>query len=454
MRLISGRRWLGPGPRSLWRDSRARGVAHLATGGVVASALSLVLLPLVTRFYAPDVYAQFALAMTVTVILFSIATGKYEQAIPLCAHTPDGDLEAWRLGRLAAWVAAVGCGAAELLVLVSLLVVRPDSTGVASVLVATPPLVFLTCLGGVQSGLLTRQARYRAIAFHQTLRICLMFACQAVLGWLSPTAESLLLGFGISLIPSSVSALAMLIRAPSVPGSRRDLARSYRDLPLHQAPTALMRALEVNISLFVLAATFGDYLVGLYAIAIRLVVSPAILIASSVNTVYLREAPRLDPAEHGRLYRRLTMGLGAAGVALTIGLAVAAGPIADILGPDWQSAKSVIYASLPLGLATFVGALPSSALLILRRTRELLLTRLAITIIPNIVILACFWGGVDGVLTVFVSSMALLLCVSALAVSTGRHFANPEASAAQDPRERPRSTPAVEPGTTVPTESD
>lgn len=417
-------------------DSRTRGVVNLATGGVLASILALVMLPLVTRFYPPEVYAQFALVMTVTVILFTIATGKYEQAIPLCPHTPEGEEESWRLGRLAVGVAVTVCLSAEALAVFTVVLLHPQGEGIPAILLATPILVLMTCLGGVQSMILTRQARYRSIAVHQTVRIFLQFICQAALGAVSPTEESLLLGFGISLLPSSASAVTLILRAPRGLGRARDLARSYRNLPMHQAPTALVRALEINSSLFVLAATFGDYLVGLYAVSLRLVMSPAVLIASSVNTVYLREAPRLDPPSHRRFYRKLFGGLTALGVVMTAGLAVAAAPIADILGPEWQSAKSVIYASLPLGLAAFVGALPSSALLILGRTRELLLSRLAITTLPSVAIVGCFWAGTGGIAAILVSSVALLSCVVAFSWSTARRLTEQEvrvvSSLAQD----------------------
>ncbi len=145
----------------------------LATGGMVSSILALVMLPLVTRFYSPEVYAQFAIVLTLTIILATVATGKYEQAIPLCQHSPAGELEARQLARLATGVASIVCLALQTLTVGIVLLFDPEVPGLETSLLAIPVLVMLGCLGVIQS---------------MILRWLVLVVCK--LGWSSVTPVS------------------------------------------------------------------------------------------------------------------------------------------------------------------------------------------------------------------------------------------------------------------------
>lgn len=406
--------------RHLIRDPRSRGVIVLTSGGTVASALGLVLLPLITNLYQPQAYATFALVFTAAAVLSTIATGKFEQAIPLQPDDEAGSIRAQRLGALSAWTAGALCLVAQPIVLV--LARWGDlESGTSQALIAAPLLVWLSGLVTVQTQLLTRYGRYRAMALFQLTRTILQLVAQIILGSVNPSVAALVTGFGISLIPQAAHCL-WLVRGSlrTAPALLARLASEERHLPYYQAPTALVRALETNIALFVLAATYGDSLVALYALSLRVVVSPATLAASAANTVYFREAPRISIPSNRRLYRHMSLALAAVGLVSIAFLIILADPISSVLGNGWQQAGAAIRATAPLALAVFLGAIPSTTLLVMGRNRELLWSRIAITILPILAVTLAYIAAAPGLTALLFYSLTMLVCVLALTVAVAR----------------------------------
>ena len=408
--------------RRVFKDSRSRAIATLTAGGTAASLLGLGVLPLITHQYQPSTYATFALVFTATAVLSTVVTGKYEQAIPLQQGHIDGDRRSFRLAALSLLTAGLICALGQAIVIIVYLLVQPSGEE-GQALLATPLLVWLSTLVTIQTQLLTRAGQYASIAVFQLVRSGLQLGVQIGLGFVNPSVGALLAGFAVSLLPQAGHCLWLLRKSLVLPvGVLLELAKRERHLPLYQAPTALIRALETNVALFVLAATYGDSLVAMYALALRIVVSPATLVASAANTVYLREAPRLVMSRHYKLYGSLSAGLATLGLLGTMFLVILADPVSSLLGSGWEQAGAAIRATAPLAVAVFLGAIPSSTLLVEGHHHRLLWSRGLIMAVPNAVVVLAFVAAVPGILALLGYSLSMLTCVLALNFGVARYL--------------------------------
>ena len=415
IRVVQSRPWSGLRRRTrrLLQDPRAIGTGTLALSGAISALLGVAILPLLTDLYAPDTYAVFAIAAALVSTLCVVVTGRFEQAIPIvCTETEtggEGNGVAHGLARVALITSIVSCLFAQgIVVLLSLLGWLTEGP-MRSVLLSLPLLTFLSSLGGIQSMILTGMGRYRTMALHQVLRVFIQLLMQVILGYWQADVRALLLGLAFSLLPSSAHALWMMLPDGMPVAPLLETALQHRHMPIYQIPVTLIRGIEGNAFLFVIAIGYGNELVGFFALASRVLLGPGVILASSVNTVFLYEAVRLSMEGQQRFMRKSFVIMLAVFAAISLATVVLIGPVQQLLGSQWEGATVVILASLPLLGASLVGAVPSSALLIAGLSRVLLAWRTLIMALPCAAILVCGGMGAPGVAAIALAGTTQLI---------------------------------------------
>lgn len=404
--------------RALLRDRRVRGIGTLTTTSAATSTLTLALLPVITRIYPPETYASFALVLAASAIIATIGSGRYEVGIVVVPHNPETDREAWNLARLAI---AVSLASSALLVAVALGLVTllpEDFTWPPLAVLSAPIIGLMMMLGGVQSSIDTRGANYSVQAKLSVVRAVILVSSQIALGLIQASAFSLIAGLALSLLPSLVRLGYLMARAPKHPPVKlRRVARAHARYPGYQVWAALANNMSISVLIFFVAAAFDEVAVGLFSIALRVVLFPATFISGAVNTVYMREAARIaDQRQRARsLYKRLS------GLMMLAGLAayLAAVPVVvfgfDLMGQEWAAAKPVTIAAIPLGLGMLVATMPNAALIAYGKQEQLLLWRVVLVIAAPAIILAGGKAGSSLAITVGGAALAQLAAVSVYA---------------------------------------
>lgn len=385
----------------------------LTAMSIFSALVTILALPIITDLYEPSLYAQFALTLAAATVIATAASGRYETVCIVLPHTKDGDLEAWKTARLAALVALIVTMLLSLLafslVAADLLIDPPDRLP----FLATPLLVFLGALGTIQQSLDTRRANYRLLSGLGACQVTILVLGQVGLGYLNASIGALLLPLGLSFLPRVGRLIWLFISLPQdCPDTYWALLLRHRRYPQLQVPAALANSLSNNIFLFALASAYGGGTVGVFAVALRVILFPSIVVTGPVNTVYFREASRVsqDTRLSLRMYRTITGVLLLLGVGVFALLAIASGPFASILGAEWSNAQDMILATIPMGLAALIGALPNSVLVSFGRQGQLLAWRLIIVALPPLVVLGGPPLGWSDVLAIGLASAVLLLC--------------------------------------------
>lgn len=280
--------------RSILADS-----GLLLSVGVGVQLIALLLLPWVSKLYAPDTLGDLALILSISTLLSIAVGGRYEQAIVICQEP----LERKHLLRLTLWITA--------LVTLALLALTPaiepwiGTTRYATLqgkLWLIPPVVCTLGLCATLSNYALSLGHFKRIATSKAVQGLGNNGLKVGFGLLSPSVWSL---WGAQ-IASTLLALIPLLRPlkhsrqTNKPSSHRELgqvARKYRAFPLFSLPQAAITTLLGSILILMLPLGYTTVEVGLVTMATMLARRPVQLIADSISQVYFN---RLSVAHHAQ----------------------------------------------------------------------------------------------------------------------------------------------------------
>lgn len=313
-------------------------------GGTAGGQILLFLTSIITvRFFTPSEIGQFATISAIAVCLVSLATGKYEMAIPL----PKSDADSLTIARLAI---ALGSIFGVVLVLAVLLLRGIGAQGtfndVLSYGWALPALTWSLALFQIANSVAVRSEIYTSIARRAVIYPLVTGSLQILAGMFSAGSAGLIL----SLVAGQLTAfLALWLPArkllTSSGGRSRSwlaLAKRYRRFPAFLSLSGALNAVSLQLPLVLLTIYFGLYASGQYAIALKIAALPVVLVSQSIGYLYAGELSRRHrdgSAGILGLYLRSSRQLGL--FALLVGLVMyVASPTVFplVLGDDWKPA--------------------------------------------------------------------------------------------------------------------
>lgn len=326
-----------------------RNVAVVASGTAAAQAITIAFSPIITRLYGPEAFGILGMFTAVVMVIAPIASLAYEHAIVL----PASDSEARLVFRLAI---SIGAGVSAICVVVfgtfHQQIGKVLGFGIAtSYLILVPLVVFFAACAQVLQQWLVRMKRFRSIARIEVAYSASLGVSKSAFGLIAATAPMLVvlstIGYALRAALLWLAARRTLTdqRGPLSPAQRltakaslREVAFSFHDFPFYRAPQLLLASISQGIPTMLLAALFGPSASGFYALSVRVLMSPVLLISDSVGKVFL---PRIaEAARRGEkprsLMLKVTGGLALIGL-LPFGVVIAFGPLlfGVVFGAEW-----------------------------------------------------------------------------------------------------------------------
>lgn len=260
------------------------------TGTVIAQLLTIAFSPVISRLYSPEEFGLFTIVGSIYSIVVLIAGGRYEVALMV----PKRNVDAINLLALSLFV-----NVGFLILAYFILGVLPYF-GVVNKLgvwyYSLPLFVFFVGFGQSFLAWSNRRKKYRSIVNYRI--------SQSVLNNIFPIANStiklpyngLLLGYLFSAIVSLGVIFIQLksdfyyIRKAIRFNRMMYVAKEYARFPLVNSFQALLDALQINGLIYVISFLFGNYEVGIFSLAIRILFVPVGFIGSSIAQVFYQEA--------------------------------------------------------------------------------------------------------------------------------------------------------------------
>ena len=340
-------------------DGFARSVAILAGGTAAAQLIALAISPLLTRLYRPDQIGEFAVYLSIILIGLPLATLSYEMAIPLPESREDGA----SLLFLALLCALGGSG---VLAAASLLAGEwaAHELGLAdlgSALWVLPVGLFIASSLQAITYWSIREGDFSSIARSRLAQSSSSAAVQIGAGLLGGGTLGMALG---DMCGRSVGSLVLLftsIRRSLIDWSRIDakrirrVASRYRRFPLFQSWGGTFNTLTSYLPVVLVTIYFQLSVAGEFALAVRVLQAPALLLGSAVAQAYLNQAADLardDPALLLRRFDRLTRRLFTIGLVPAVALGLFSPTLFPaIFGSSWEAAGSFGQLLAPMLLA-------------------------------------------------------------------------------------------------------
>ncbi|WP_043023779.1 oligosaccharide flippase family protein [Fluviicola taffensis] len=263
------------------------------TGTVIAQLLTIAFSPIVQRMFTQEEWGFFALVSSIYGVIALVAGGKYDVALLV----PKRNVDAVNLLGLSILVnigfAITFYGALFVLSVLG----WGDKLGVWYYLLP----IFVFIVGTSQSFIAwnNRRKRYREIANFRISQSLL----NNVFSISTSLAKFPLNGILVAYLSSSVISLFVAIYqiradfrliSKGISFKRmRYVGKKYARFPLINSFQSLLDALQINGLIYVIAFYFGDYYVGIFSLAIRILFLPMGFIGSSIAQVFYQEANSL-----------------------------------------------------------------------------------------------------------------------------------------------------------------
>lgn len=381
----------------LWRSRFVRSVAVVVSGAAGAQAITMALMPVVTRLYGPEAYGFLGTFMA----MLSVAAPIAALAYPIAVVLPKRDEEALGLLRLSAYISVYVATlvAVGLWLSGDVVVALFGMESIGSAVYLLPVAMLFAAWVQMARHWLVRKNAFAVIARSALLHSGLLNSARALAGVLLPSGAVLIV---LATLGGALHALLMIIGirrqttvSRSSPSEEAEptalsLARQHADFPLYRAPQNLIHAVSQSLPVLILATFFGPVSAGFYALAKSVVAMPEMLLGSPVMEVFY---PRINEAVRNgedatMLILKATLGVGAMGILPVVVLLVGGGPLFEwVFGGGWATAGQ--YAQwLALWLLVMLMAKPSIAAIPVFNRQRWLLVYEAVGVVARLAALA------------------------------------------------------------------
>lgn len=265
-------------------------VGKLMSGTGLAHLLGVAIIPIITRLYTPDQIGVYATYLSLFMILFSIASLRYEYATLI----PKTDYEANNVTLLASFLAFTS-SAILLLVLLFAGNALSNLLGIQSLgklIYFLPVSVLSFSLFMIISFSLNRSRQYGSMAVGKICGTTGMATGQVGMGWMQFQEVGLVLGkvagdlLGLVFLVWKRHKMQSSVFAGVSPRRMMVMAKRYRNFPFWNTPHALTTTTSNNIPVLLFNIYYSEAITGFYAMAIKALYSPVQVIAQAAFQVF------------------------------------------------------------------------------------------------------------------------------------------------------------------------
>ena len=273
-----------------------RNILTLMTGTTIAQAIPIAISPILTRIYTPEDFGIFAIFLAITLIIGSIANGRYELAIMM----PKKDEDAINIFALGFIITT----SLSLLLLVLVLIfqkyfiflLKNEEIGVW--LYFVPISVFFFGIFNILNYFNNRKKNYKDISNANILKSIVAAIIQLSIGFIQQGATGLISGQIISQFFANTKLLKNIIKDKVLISKIKKkkiiaLAKRYKNFPKYSMPSGLLNITSLQVPVFLLGAFFNIAIVGFYSLSYRFISLPMSIIGSSIGQVFFQKSSEL-----------------------------------------------------------------------------------------------------------------------------------------------------------------
>lgn len=309
----------------------------LVTGTILAQAIPLIIMPVLTRIYTPEDFGQYALFLSVVGILSVIATARYEVAIMLPRVIKDS------LSLLYLSIGIAVLFTTILYITIFIAVGWLQRFLDFKLLMLVPVIVFLTALLQSLKMWLNRNKKYKRMAVNNIEQSLYTGIGQLVISSIKNLGSGLIYGQAIGQLSTTASLLWYckedLLSFKVNKKRTYILFKKYFYLIRFGVP-ALLTSRVAQESLVLLIATYmGSAVLGLVSITQRVVGIPGSVIGSNLGSVFYEKISKYKKEKSYPLVKKYILILTSISIPIFLLYYIAFDTLfVHIFGAQWEGA--------------------------------------------------------------------------------------------------------------------
>jgi O-antigen/teichoic acid export membrane protein len=347
----------------------AKNVITLISGTAIAQALSLIFSPVISRIYNPEDFGFFAIFMSVVSGIAVIACGRFELTILL----PEKEEDAQKNKS----IALLFCISISSITTIVMSILFALNIVQSVYYLLTGVLVFIFGIYQINTNSALRSKNYKVIAKSRVIN--------SVINVILSISFGLFKYLHVGMILSTLIGQTMANSLFKYPFLNQKINKSYL---LSLKPTiikykhflqfntvqALSDMFMINAMYYLLPFFYSSSLMGLYALAIRILQAPMSLIGSSLAQVFYQQATQyykdnkpLNGLIKSTLYKAAIVALPIPVILILFGPSL----FALVFGERWEAAGNLARILSPWIYFDFIRSTISQIPLILNKQKEL-----------------------------------------------------------------------------------
>lgn len=407
----------GKSDETSMRKSRSRfhlHAARLAGGTAAAQAVSIVVLPILTRLYSPADFGVLVIVQSIATVVAIFATGRYEYAIVSEKVDSDAWSSVWLVMLLSASVCAVllSIGISGVFILHA----YSSYENVVAIVLLSSLLIGVTGIYQAFYFWANRNEKFGRMSINGVVGAVCVAIISIVLGLYSFGALGLLIGNIMGQI-SNTALLAWQTFSErgglEYPGYNRiaRAAKTHADFPRYLILAGVLQRVSAQMHIFILSTVYGAPVAGSLGIYRRVIGVPGRLIGNAVRQVFRQQAAK-ELNEHGEcldLYDRATRNLLYFGLPISLIMAIFSPYFFPLIfGEEWADSGRFAQLLAPMFLFGFVTSPVSSLIFVGNRPKYGLILQVILAVLSISFLLI---GNAIGGLYVAVFAFGIAYCI-------------------------------------------
>ena len=269
----------------------------LSGGTLISQLFPFLLSPILTRLYTPDQFATLELVLRISSLFAVISTLRFEIAIPL----PKEEIKAMNiyvLSIFSSFVTSVIC-LILFAVFQSQIGVLLNNTEIEDWILYIPILIFLSGLSQSGANALLREAKYKFISISKVADSALnnlgkillgITLSSSIFGLIFPNFIGLFILALIPVLSLKRSWLSNIFNTTYI--QLKETFKEFQEFPKVNLPTSIVDVLQISLVVVIISHYFGSYALGLYALKLRILKTPTIVIGTSAGQIFYQTASK------------------------------------------------------------------------------------------------------------------------------------------------------------------
>jgi O-antigen/teichoic acid export membrane protein len=358
------------------KNEFTKNVLTLITGTTIAQALPIAISPILTRLYSPEDFGVAALYMSISTILGSVATGRYELAIML----PEEDDDALN-------IVVLGLSIASILSVLLLIIVIIFNQAICNVLnneeisfwlYLLPLSVFFIGLFNVLRFYNNRKKQYKDIAKANIYKSITSAIVRLSVVFIKPGPTGLISGQLTSQFAANTKLLLNIVRNKNLKeivskNKIKILAKRYIDFPKYSTPAVLANTSSYRLTNILISSFYSISTLGYYSLVQRILGMPSFLVGSAIGQVFYQQATeemqktgKAIKTYNSTVKKLVLIGLPFFGILSFFIVDI----FAFVFGEEWRIAGQYAQILLPMFFIRFVSAPMTNVMSVFEKQKQ------------------------------------------------------------------------------------